>query len=364
MFSERQRDGIERDPEQYFKRYNAKAPEKGGARKGYGPNAGQTLSRSERAADLVALRGRWEAMANQHLEHAGIEARIDMRSHADRGLEYAPEAKKLPSQWRDQEQRGQVLEFRAARIEQQRAMAELGQVVPDLKGELTAQIIDIRTAAVARQEKAHAGAPEKPQVAQKATGRGEEALPASARIRRLLADLQDLRAEREESPRQAAEATQRPAPAPAVPVDPQRLAAVVERDSQVWQARQKLEPLERDRQQLQHQEQLTARAVEAWRTAHPWRAKMHDSGAMKSVELERLAQQMEATRERIEQHKPVLEQAKAALQQARAEAEPHALVVLQEQDRETRGYLEHELAKQREADAGGPRRDGPGPSMD
>ncbi|MNO61244.1 hypothetical protein D3C76_518860 [compost metagenome] len=60
----------------------------------------------------------------------------------------------------------------------------------------------------------------------------------------------------------------------------------------------------------------------------------------------------------------MLEQAKAALQQARAEAEPHALVVLQEQDRETRGYLEHELAKQREADAGGPRRDGPGPSMD
>lgn len=136
MFSERQRDGIERDPDQHFKRYNAKAPEKGGARKGYGPSAGQTLTRSERAADLKELRGRWEEMANLHLERAGIEARIDMRSHADRGLDYAPEAKQLPSQWRDQEQRGQVLEYRAARSEQQRAAGELRQAVPDLQGEL------------------------------------------------------------------------------------------------------------------------------------------------------------------------------------------------------------------------------------
>ena len=34
MFSERTQDGIERDPEQYFKRYNAKFPERGGCQKG------------------------------------------------------------------------------------------------------------------------------------------------------------------------------------------------------------------------------------------------------------------------------------------------------------------------------------------
>ena len=33
MFSDRQHDGIERGPEQFFKRYNAKNPERGGARK-------------------------------------------------------------------------------------------------------------------------------------------------------------------------------------------------------------------------------------------------------------------------------------------------------------------------------------------
>lgn len=131
MFSERRMDGIERDPEQHFKRYNAKAPEKGGARK---DNTGKDAAL--RRKELIELRGRWGEMANQHLERAGIEARIDMRSHADRGLDYAPEAKQLPSQWRDQEQRAQVLEYRAALGEQQRAQGELRQAVPDLQGEL------------------------------------------------------------------------------------------------------------------------------------------------------------------------------------------------------------------------------------
>lgn len=133
MFSERQRDGIERDPEQYFKRYNAKAPEKGGARKGYGPSAGQTLTKAERAAELKELRGRWEAMCNTHLERAGVEQRIDMRSHAERGTGLEPERKQLPSQWRGQG-RANVIEFRQARAE----LAEARQELLDLSGDLAA----------------------------------------------------------------------------------------------------------------------------------------------------------------------------------------------------------------------------------
>ncbi|ODT63171.1 MAG: hypothetical protein ABS69_21710 [Nitrosomonadales bacterium SCN 54-20] len=100
MFSERQVDGIERDPEQYFRRYNAKSPEKGGARKGYGPRPSQTLSRAERAADLKELRARWQKRANTHLEQLEHDTRIDMRSHAERGTGLEPETKQLPSQWR------------------------------------------------------------------------------------------------------------------------------------------------------------------------------------------------------------------------------------------------------------------------
>ena len=136
MFSERQVDGIERDPEQYFKRYNGKAPEKGGARKGYGEHAGQTLSLAERIDDLKTLRTRWEDACNGALERAGRAERIDMRSHAERGTGLEPERKQLPSEWRDQQQRAQVIEFRAARGELATANRELARAVPDVRGEL------------------------------------------------------------------------------------------------------------------------------------------------------------------------------------------------------------------------------------
>jgi hypothetical protein len=135
MVSERQADGIERDPGQYFKRYNARSPEKGGARKGYGPHAGQTLSRSERAADLKELRGRWEITANTHLEQLGRSARIDMRSHAERGTGLVPEMKQLPSQWRG-EGRENVIEFRQARSELVQAHEHVQRIVPDAKAEV------------------------------------------------------------------------------------------------------------------------------------------------------------------------------------------------------------------------------------
>ena len=75
LFSERGHDGIERSAEQWFTRYNAKEPEKGGARK----------SRAAKAGDwLASTRQAWEQTANQALEQAGREARIDHRSLADR----------------------------------------------------------------------------------------------------------------------------------------------------------------------------------------------------------------------------------------------------------------------------------------
>ncbi|MGC9237921.1 MAG: MobA/MobL family protein, partial [Thiomonas sp.] len=126
---------IERDPEQYFKRYNPKAPEKGGSRKGYGPSAGQTLTQAERAAELKALRGRWQTLCNAHLERAGVDQRIDLRSHAERGTGLDPERKQLPSQWRGQG-RANVIALRQARAELKAAHAELARAVPDARAEV------------------------------------------------------------------------------------------------------------------------------------------------------------------------------------------------------------------------------------
>ena len=74
MFSERGHDGIERDAEQWFRRYNRKATEKGGARKSRAAKAGDWLEKTRKA---------WEQTANRALERAGRAERIDGHSLAD-----------------------------------------------------------------------------------------------------------------------------------------------------------------------------------------------------------------------------------------------------------------------------------------
>lgn len=146
MFSERQRDGIERDPEQYFKRANSKHPERGGCRKGYGPDAGKTKTRAERAAALKALRGRWEVACNAALEQAGEAERIDMRSYAEQGRAEEPERKRLPSEWRGKG-KADVIEFRAAKAERREALADVRQEVPNIE----AAVIDLEQAKARRE---------------------------------------------------------------------------------------------------------------------------------------------------------------------------------------------------------------------
>ena len=85
MFSERLRDDIERDPKQYFMRYNPKKPERGGAKKANIPKFS-----ADRKDELKAMRGRWEQMCNKHLEQANSAARINMKSYKDRNINYKP----------------------------------------------------------------------------------------------------------------------------------------------------------------------------------------------------------------------------------------------------------------------------------
>ena len=96
MFSERTNDGIERSAAQWFRRYNAKAPEKGGALK----------SRTAvPQAWLEQTREAWAQEANRALEQAGRGERIDHRSladlrdeaHRDGDLERAAELSREPN---------------------------------------------------------------------------------------------------------------------------------------------------------------------------------------------------------------------------------------------------------------------------
>ena len=92
MFSDRQHDGIERGPEQFFKRYNAKNPERGGARKfSYG------VDKEEAARTYEGIRERWAKVQNLSLEQAGVEARVDHRSLAAQGIHREPEVHRGPA---------------------------------------------------------------------------------------------------------------------------------------------------------------------------------------------------------------------------------------------------------------------------
>lgn len=275
MFSERQRDGIERDPDQYFRRYNAKAPEKGGARKGYGPSAGQTLTKAERAAELKELRGRWEAMCNAHLERAGVEQRIDMRSHAERGTGLEPERKQLPSQWRGQG-RANVIEFRQARAELAEARAEVIHLEAERQ----------------RREQAQREARE--------------------RAEREKAQQERQRLERMSSRELAAEiARLRPPP----------VRDLVERDPAVIEADQQRRALEEQHHDACTREAMARHEAEQWRQAHPLRAKVHDAGVFRSAYLDERAKIEAEARQEWLTVAPRIEDAALRGRQARSDAE-------------------------------------------
>lgn len=85
MYSMRINDGLDRDPDQYFKRYNAKNPALGGCQKASGGKG-----RFEMREELKVTRERWANLQNEHLAKHGFDERVDHRSLKERGIERAP----------------------------------------------------------------------------------------------------------------------------------------------------------------------------------------------------------------------------------------------------------------------------------
>ena len=131
MYSERIRDGIERDPAQYFKRYNAKKPEKGGAKKFSGGKSANELK-----AELLGLRERWATLQNAHLEKHGHNERVDHRSLKDQGIDREPEKHfgAIGVSRLNAHTISALLERRAAEGELERAQREVSII--DLSGDM------------------------------------------------------------------------------------------------------------------------------------------------------------------------------------------------------------------------------------
>lgn len=87
MFSERTQDYIDRPAEQYFKRWNAKNPERGGCQKSNFAKTGE-----ERREQLERFRERFAELQNKHLAKAGHEVRVTHLSLKAQGINRKPEA--------------------------------------------------------------------------------------------------------------------------------------------------------------------------------------------------------------------------------------------------------------------------------
>ena len=94
MICERKNDGIDRPAEQFFSRFNAKNPEKGGAKK---LNTGKNMK--QRREELQGLREEFAQLQNHHLALAGAEARVDHRTLKKQGVNRVPQVHIGHSAW-------------------------------------------------------------------------------------------------------------------------------------------------------------------------------------------------------------------------------------------------------------------------
>lgn len=133
MYSERTIDGIARDPEQYFKRYNGKAPERGGCRK-------DSAGTEER---LQATRQRWADVQNSHLARHGQDARVDHRSLKEQGIARLVEKHIGASRIMDMDAQdvSALLSRRAAEGALAEAQQEVSNLI-DLSGDLAAAMAE------------------------------------------------------------------------------------------------------------------------------------------------------------------------------------------------------------------------------
>ncbi|MBU2788064.1 MobA/MobL family protein [Acidithiobacillus sp. VAN18-1] len=128
LLSDRIQDGQGRPPETFFKRYNAKAPERGGARK---TPERQDTKVGEKWTDR--LRPLWENLANDALKRAGKDARIDHRrlSAQRQELEQRAAQVRYPEQAEQLRQRAELLD-RPAQPKKGRVLTHAGpEKAPD-----------------------------------------------------------------------------------------------------------------------------------------------------------------------------------------------------------------------------------------
>jgi hypothetical protein len=96
MVCDRMPDGIARAVEEFFRRYNSKQPERGGARKDSGGRTSMELR-----DQVIATRKLSADVINECSAVNGLNIRVDHRSFKSRGIDRAPEVRQGPARVRD-----------------------------------------------------------------------------------------------------------------------------------------------------------------------------------------------------------------------------------------------------------------------
>ncbi len=151
LLSDKVMDGIDRPAEQFFRRYNSKAPAKGGAKKTQerGFQRGKN-GEPDRSDWIDSIRLIWERAANQALEKSGYDARIDHRTLE----EQRQELEALAKQETDREKRW-ALEDRADALDrppQPKKGRVLTHAGPEKAPDRAAMVIEYEKAKAARWE--------------------------------------------------------------------------------------------------------------------------------------------------------------------------------------------------------------------
>lgn len=237
-------------------------------------------------------RARWGELANAALERHGHEARIDHRSHAERGIEAEPSQHLGPQAHGYERRTGQPS---AKRIQQEQEAAERLARAKAL-GELERQ--------------------------GKALDRG--IIDLSGDMRAALRERDQLQAEREKAQqeRQRLERmSSRELAAEIAKLRPPPVRDLVERDPAVIEADRQRRALEEQHQDARTREAMARHEAEQWRQAHPLRAKAHDSGLFRSAYLDERAKIEAEARQEWLTVAPRIEDAALRGRQARSDAE-------------------------------------------
>lgn len=138
LASNRVQDGIDRDRETFFKRYNTKEPERGGTRKAYFSGAHS----SQRKEQWQGFRSSWAAILNEQLSAEGLPL-VDPRSLKDQGIDREPQRKRGYNQNRAAEKAETEASEAQKTAISATAKASAAKDLRDRKTKRTAQAADV-----------------------------------------------------------------------------------------------------------------------------------------------------------------------------------------------------------------------------